>query len=73
MLLGKVLIQGSRKITNCAHGPKTRYHRNHISKCIKGATVDKPTALPLKWLSNRPVGQEQWTITKENHRHLNNW
>lgn len=33
--------------------------RIEFSKFIKGATANIPTALPLKWLANQPVWQEQ--------------
>jgi hypothetical protein len=40
-----------------------RYHRDGVSIFIKGVIANIPSALPLKWLSNRPILQEQQPIT----------
>jgi hypothetical protein len=35
-----------------------------------GPTEGTPRALPLKWLSNQPLWQEQWPIIKEKSQAL---
>lgn len=55
---------GDRKKSQTVPMIQKQDHRNQISKFIKRATADIPTVLPLKWLSNRPVLQGQWPITK---------